>query len=127
MFLPFCDWGTKYFFSLGRGQNPQPRKNSAKGRGGYPPFPLTFSVIVTKLAQKRCFGGKKTPFRQRIFLFLSVKGGEGLGVAKILNIGIPKMQPKIVVIVAMGSIRHIELGLKLQNWPFAVHFNFWRL
>ena len=39
----------------------------------------------------------------------------GLGVSKILNIGISKMQPKIVVMLVLGTPRHLELGLKLQN------------
>ena len=49
-----------------------------------------------------------------------------VGVAKILNIRIPKMQPKIVVLLVMGTTEHIELGPEPQNRPFAVHFNFCR-
>ena len=45
--------------------------------------------------------------------------GRGLGVPKIPNIGIFKMPPKIVVIPVMGTPEHLELGLILQNWPFA--------
>ena len=51
---------------------------------------------------------------------------ETVRVAKILNIRILKMQPKIVVLLVMGTTEHIELGLKLQNWPLAVHFKFGR-
>ena len=36
------------------------------------------------------------------------------------------MQPKIVVMLVLGTPKHLELGLKLQNWPFALHFNFCR-
>ena len=51
---------------------------------------------------------------------------QALGMAKILNIGISQMQPKIVVMLVLGTPKHLELGLKLQNWPFAVHFKFGR-
>ena len=36
--------------------------------------------------------------------------GGGLGVAKILNIGIFKMQPIIVVMLVLGTPEHLELG-----------------
>ena len=42
------------------------------------------------------------------------------------KIGIFKLQPKIVVMLVLGTPEHIDLGLKLQNWPFAVYFNFCR-
>ena len=45
--------------------------------------------------------------------------------AKILNIVIIfKMQPKIVVMLVLGTPEHLELGHLLQNWPFTLHFNF---
>ena len=28
--------------------------------------------------------------------------------------------------LVLGTPKHLELGLKLQNWPFALHFNFCR-
>ena len=37
-----------------------------------------------------------------------------------------KMQPKIVVVLVLGTPEHLELGLILQNWPSALHFNFCR-
>ena len=52
--------------------------------------------------------------------------GGGLGGSKILNIGIFKMQPKIVVVLVLGTPEHLELGLILQNWPSTLHFNFCR-
>ena len=48
-----------------------------------------------------------------------------LGVSKILNFGFFKMQPKIVVMLVLGTPEHLEFSLILQNWPFAMHFNFW--
>ena len=38
-----------------------------------------------------------------------------LGVYKILNIGISKMQPKIVVMLVLGTPEHLEFSLILQN------------
>ena len=38
-----------------------------------------------------------------------------VGVAKILNIGISKMQPQIVVMLVLRTPKHLELSLKLQK------------
>ena len=48
-----------------------------------------------------------------------------LGVSKILNFGFFKTQPKIVVMLVLGTPEHLEFSLILQNWPFALYFNFW--
>ena len=44
---------------------------------------------------------------------------------KIPNIGIFKMQPKIVVVLVMGTTEHLEFSLILQKWPSTLHLNFW--
>ena len=41
--------------------------------------------------------------------------GKPLGGSKILNIGLFKMQPKIVVVLVLGTPEHLESGLILQN------------
>ena len=46
-----------------------------------------------------------------------LEGGEALqqGGCKFLNIGIFKMQPKIVIVLVLGTPEHLESGLILQN------------